>query len=161
MYTTITSQKNNNDFNFHHFFLINLFYLFIYFWLRWVLVAARGLPPVAASRGHSSKQRAGFSLRWPLLLWSTGSRHAGLSSCGMRAQQPWLAGCRAQAQYLWHTSPVDPRHVGSSGTRARTHVPRIGRQTPSHRTTREVPTFTIYWPFFPPFRIQSGVMPCI
>ena len=33
------------------FFLINLFILFIYFWLRWVFVAARGLSLIAASRG--------------------------------------------------------------------------------------------------------------
>ena len=31
-------------------------------------------------------QCAGFSLRWLLLLQSTGSRHAGCSSCGTRAQ---------------------------------------------------------------------------
>ena len=30
----------------------------------------------------------GFSLRWPLLLRSTGSRHAGFSSCDTRAQLP-------------------------------------------------------------------------
>ena len=33
------------------FFLKNQFYLFIYFWLRWVFVAAHGLSLVAASRG--------------------------------------------------------------------------------------------------------------
>ena len=34
------------------FFLINLFYyLFIYFWLRWVFVAVHGLSPVAVSWG--------------------------------------------------------------------------------------------------------------
>ena len=62
------------------FFFINLFILFIYFWLRWVFVAVRRLSLVAASRGYS-------------LLWSTGSRHAqasvvvarGLSSCGAQA----------------------------------------------------------------------------
>ena len=37
----------------HAFFniYINLFILFIYFWLRWVSVAARGFSLVAASRG--------------------------------------------------------------------------------------------------------------
>ena len=80
------------------FFNINLFiylsiYLFIYFWLHWVfvaahglsLVAASGLSLVAASRGYSSKC-AGFSLQWLFLLWSTGSRHTGFSSCGTWAQ---------------------------------------------------------------------------
>ena len=37
----------------------------------------RGLSLVAASRGHSSLRCAGLSLLWPLLLQSTGSRHAG------------------------------------------------------------------------------------
>ena len=62
-----------------------LFILFIYFWLRWVFVAACRLSLVV-SRGYSSLRCAGFSLRWLLLLQSTGSRHAGFSSCGMRAQ---------------------------------------------------------------------------
>ena len=74
------------------------FYLFIYFWLRWVFVAARGLSLVAASGGYSSLQCAGFSLRWLLLLQSTGSGHAGFSSCGTWAQELWLVGSRAQAQ---------------------------------------------------------------
>ena len=62
------------------------FFLFIYFWLRWVFVAVRGLSLVAASGGYSSLQCTGFSLRWLLLLWSTGSRCAGFSSCGTWAQ---------------------------------------------------------------------------
>ena len=68
------------------FFLKNQFYLFFYFWLHWVFVAAHGLSVVVASGGNSSLRCAGFSLRWPLLLRSTGSRHAGFSSCGTRAQ---------------------------------------------------------------------------
>ena len=60
-------------------------YVFIYGWLRWVFVAARGLSLVAANRGYSSLQCTGFSLRWLLLLQSTGSRRAGFSSCGSRA----------------------------------------------------------------------------
>ena len=61
-------------------------YLFIYFWLRWVFVAARGLSLVAASGGYSSLQCVGFSLLWLLLLRSTGSRRLGFSSCGTWAQ---------------------------------------------------------------------------
>ena len=68
------------------FFLINLFILFIYFWLRWVFVAARGLSLVVASRGYSSLRCVGFSLRRLLLLRSTGSKHVGFSSCGTRTQ---------------------------------------------------------------------------
>ena len=36
--------------------------------------------------GYSSLWCAGFSLRWLLLLQTTGSRHPGFSSCGARAQ---------------------------------------------------------------------------
>ena len=53
------------------------FYLFIYFWLRWVFVSVRGLSLVAASGGHSSSRCAGLSLSRPLLLRSTGSRRGG------------------------------------------------------------------------------------
>ena len=45
----------------------------------------RGLSPVAASGGHSSLWCTGYSLRWPLLLWSTGSRRTGFSSCSTQA----------------------------------------------------------------------------
>ena len=37
-------------------------------------------------RGYSSLQCAGFSLLWPLLLWSMGSRCTGFSSCSTWAQ---------------------------------------------------------------------------
>ena len=53
-----------------------LIYLFIYFWLHWVFVAAHGLSLVAASGGYSLLQCAGFSLCGFCLLRSTGSRHA-------------------------------------------------------------------------------------
>ena len=52
-------------------------YLFIYFWLCWVFVSARGLSPAVASGGHSSSRCAGLSLLRPLSLRSTGSRRAG------------------------------------------------------------------------------------
>ena len=66
------------------FFLNNFFlsytifiYLFIYLWLCWVFVSARGPSPVVASGGHSSSRCAGLSPLRPLLLRSTGSRRAG------------------------------------------------------------------------------------
>ena len=114
-------------------------YLFVYFWLCWVFVAGRGLSVVAASGGYSSLWCAGFSLRWLLLLRSTGPRLPGFSSCSARAQQLWLLGSRAQAQQLWCTGLVAPRHVGPSQTRAGTHVPCIGRRIVNHCATREVP----------------------
>ena len=66
-------------------FFFNKFYL-LYFWLRLVFVAACRLSLVVASGGYSSLQCTDFSLRWLLLLRSTGSRHAGFSSCGTWAQ---------------------------------------------------------------------------
>ena len=58
------------------FFFFN-FYLFIYLWLCWVFVSARGPSPVVASGGHSSSRRAGLPPSRPLPLRSTGSRRAG------------------------------------------------------------------------------------
>ena len=63
----------------YYFFLINLFILFIYFWLRWVFIAVLRLSLAVASGGYSS-------LPWLLFLRSTGSRCAGFSSCGTWAQ---------------------------------------------------------------------------
>ena len=69
---------------FIYLFIYLLIYLFL--WLCWVFVSARGLSLVAASEGYSLLRYAGFSLQWLLLRWSTGSRHTGFSSCGIRAQ---------------------------------------------------------------------------
>ena len=111
------------------------FFKFIYFWLHWVFVAARGLSLVAASGGYSLLQCVDFSLRWLLLLQSMGSRHTGFSSRGAWAQQ------------LWRMGLVALRHVGSSRTRARTHVPCIDRRILNHCATREAPGL---------FLVQSG-----
>ena len=40
---------------------------------------------------------------------------------------------------MWSTGLVAQQHVGSSQTRALTHVPCIGRQIPNHCATREAP----------------------
>ena len=58
--------------------------------------------------------------------------HRGLSCCGAHAPD-------AQAQQLWLTGLVAPRHVGSSQTRARTRVPCISRQILNHCATSEAP----------------------
>ena len=89
---------------FFSFFKINI-YLFIclfvcfYFWLCWVFVAVRGLSLVVASGGYSSLRCAGFSLRWLLLLQSTGSRRMGFSSCSTwsRALERRPSSCGAWA----------------------------------------------------------------
>ena len=67
------------------------------------------------------------------------SHRRGLSLCGAQAPD-------AQAQQLWLTGLVAPRHVGSSQTRAQTRVPCIGRQTLNHCATREAPVV--------PYRLQ-------
>ena len=64
---------------------IYLFIYICYFRLRWVFVAVRGLSLVVAIGDYSLLWCAGFSLRWLLLLRSTGSRCVGFSSCGARA----------------------------------------------------------------------------
>ena len=84
-----------------------------------------GLSLVAVSGDYSLLRCVGFSFRWLLLLQSTGSRRAGFSSCSTQAQQLWLTGL------------VAPRHVGSSWTRAQTRVPCIGRRILNHCATRE------------------------
>ncbi|CAN0001917.1 unnamed protein product [Rangifer tarandus platyrhynchus] len=56
------------------------------FWLYWVSVAACGLSLAVMYRGCPLILYVGFSLRWLLLLWSTGSRHSGFSRCNTQAQ---------------------------------------------------------------------------
>ena len=65
---------------------LKFIYLFIYLWLCCIFFAAHGLSLVAVSGGYSALWCMGFSLQWLLLLQSTGSRRAGFSSCGTRAQ---------------------------------------------------------------------------
>ena len=107
--------------------LINFIYLFIYGCIRSLLLCA-GFLQLRRAGSTLALPRTGFSLWWLLLLWSTGSRRVGFSSCGMRAQQ------------LWCTGLIAPRHVGSSWTRARTRVPCIGRWILNHCTTGVAPT---------------------
>ena len=87
-------SQSHSPFSFIYYLLT---YLFIYFWLRWVFVAACGLSLVAASGGSSWLQCAGFSLQWLLLLRSTGSRCTGFSSCGSQALERRLSSCGAGA----------------------------------------------------------------
>ena len=68
------------------------------------------------------------------------SHYHSLSCCGAQAPD-------AQAQQLWLMGPFAPRHVGSSQTRARAHVPCIARQTLNHCATREAQEFSILMKF--------------
>ena len=93
---TSVASPQGFSFFFSSFFSFYLFIcLFVYFWLRWVFIAACALSLVVASGGYSSLRCLGFSLQWLLLLQSTGFRHAGFSSCDTQAQQLWLAGSRS------------------------------------------------------------------
>ena len=55
------------------------FYLFIYFWLDWVFIAAQAFSLIAMSRGYSW-----VAVQRLLLRQSTGLRVQGLRSCGVR-----------------------------------------------------------------------------
>ena len=121
------------------FFFFSLFSLFIYFWLCWVFVAARRLSLVAASGGHTLLRCGGFSC------------------CRARALGAWasvLAACRLSSCGTWALGLVGFSSCGSRAqllrgmwdlpwTRARTHVPCIGRRILNHCATREVPGFLL------------------
>ena len=61
-----------------------------------------------------------------------GLRRAGFGSCDFRALESGLNSCAAVK------SLHAPRHVGSSRTKDRTHVPCVGRWVLNHWTTKEV-----------------------
>ena len=71
--------------------------LFFFFGCAGSLLLHAGFSLVAASGGYSSLQCVGFLLLWLLLLQSTGSRHAGFSSCGSRALERRLSNCGTRA----------------------------------------------------------------
>ena len=91
-------------------------YLFIYFWLCWVLVAACRLSLVVASGGYSLVAVFG-----PLFAVASLVIEHGLWAQGL--QWVWLS-CGSALAAL--------RLVGSSWTRDRTHVPCIGRWILTH-----------------------------
>ena len=106
------------------FFFINLFiYLFIF-----IIYGCVGSSFLC--EGFLHLRRAGATLHRGV--WASHCR--SLSRCGAQAPD-------AQAQWLWLTGLATLRHVVSSQTRARTHVPCIGRQTPNHCAIREA----LYW----------------
>ena len=81
-----------------------LLILFIYFWLRWVFVAAHGLSLVAASGGYSSLRctcfsLCGFSCRGAQALGARASVVVarGLTSCDLRALERRLSSCGTRA----------------------------------------------------------------
>ena len=116
---------------------IYLFNLFIFGCIG-SSVAVYGLSLVAVSGGYSScgmwaSHPAGFSCcrAWALGTGASVVASRGLSICGSRALERRLK--------WWRTGLVAPQHVGSSRTRARIHVPCIGRRILNHCATREAP----------------------
>ena len=89
----IMREEPDTNPNVETFFFFKLIYLLIYFWPRWVFIAAHRLSLVAASGGYSS-------------LWCAGSSHCnGFSCCGA-----WALGARA--------SVVVARRLSSCASRA-------------------------------------------
>ena len=116
-------------FSFSKIFLKNLFYFYLF-------LGALGLCCYAWVFSSCSERGLLFiAVRGPLIAVASLVAEHGLQACGL--QQLWHVGYRAQAQQLWLTGLVAPQHVGSSRTRARTHVPCIGRRI--HCATREGP----------------------
>ena len=106
---------------------------------------------VAVSGGYSLEQCTGFSLRWLLLWWSTGSRAHGFST---GAPEHGLTRCGP-----WTQLPL--LHVGSSQTRDQTSVSCMARQILNYWTTQEVHTSMFNSPFwilatFPIFPLRPG-----
>ena len=100
-------------------FFLNFFYLFTYLFLA-------VLGPRFLCEGFLQLRQAGATLH----RGARASHRRGPSCCGAQAPD-------AQAQQLWLTGSVAPRHVGSSRTRARTRIPCTGRQTLNHCATME------------------------
>ena len=126
IFPTLYILQLQQEFCTSFFIFINLFILFIYFWLRWVFFAVHGLSLVVVSGGYSLLWCTGFSLQWLLLLRSTGSRCAGFSSCGSQALERRLSSCSTGTQLLrsmWDLSgpglePMSPILAGGFLTTA-------------------------------------------
>ena len=125
------------NFTWHVFF----FFLFFFFFLSLLgLGCCAGflwLQPVGATLhcGARASHCGGFSCCGAQALgtWASVVEARGLSSCGSQALERRLSSCGVGSVAL--------RHVGSSWTRVRTHVPCIGRQILNPWTTREVPEY--------------------
>ena len=68
------------------FFLNKFLFIYFYFWLPWVFVAARRLFSSCGEWGLLFFAVPGLLIGWLLLLQSMGSRRTDFSSCGTRAQ---------------------------------------------------------------------------
>ena len=105
--------------NIHESLICARFYNIFYFTYLFMIFAVRGPPTggglslVMASGGHSRVVGCGFSLRGPLLLWSSGSRASGFCGCGSWTPEHRPNCCGAPAQLLcgmWGYSWVRDRN---------------------------------------------------
>ena len=72
-------------------------YFFFYFWLHWVFRCCARAFSSCREQGLVPSCGAWVSIAVVLLLWSTGSRDAGLSSCSSQALECRLSSCGAWA----------------------------------------------------------------
>ena len=100
------------------------FSFLIYFWSCWVFISAHRLSLVEVSRDLSWLQRRAHC--------------GGFSCCGAQALGTWASVVAAHGLSSCDTWLRCSRHVESSCTRDRTHIPCIGRWILIHCTTREV-----------------------
>ena len=104
----------------------NYFFIFFFYKFIYLFLAVLGLRFCARAFSSCSERGSVFIVACgPLTV-------AASLVAEHRLQTRRLSSCGSRAQSL-------PRHVGSSQTRARTHVPCIGRQIPNHCATREAP----------------------
>ena len=110
------------------FFFIFYFLLFFILFIYFLFMAVLGLRFCARAFSSCGKRGPLFiAVRGPLTI-------AASLVAEHRLQMRRLSNCGSRAQLL-----RGMRDAGSSQTRARTHVPCIGRQTPNHCATREAP----------------------
>ena len=129
----IPQKQNERKKGWGIFFLNFIILLFIYFWLRWVFIAVRGLSLVVARGatlccGVRASYCGGFSCcgAWALGTRASAVGARGLSSCGSRALERRLSSCGARAQLLrgmWDLpgpglEPVSPALAGGFPTTA-------------------------------------------
>ena len=112
------------------YFLLSSFFFFNFYLLIYLFMAALGLRFCARAFSSCGKWGPLFiAVRGPLTI-------AASLVAEHRLQTRRLSNCGS-----W--GPAALRHVGSSQTRARTHVPCIGRQIVNHCATREVLSFLL------------------
>ena len=106
---------------------------------RYLFLAALGLCCCmlgfshGSERGYSLLLCTGFSLWWLLVLWSTGSRHVGFSTCSTGAQQLWCLGPGAHGfQQLCHRGSVVVAHGLQFPTACRIFLDQDSNPCPLH-----------------------------